>query len=74
MPPTWFPSDELESANLFTDAFELTGGSEFSHQAQESSGEMLPPRPRDTVPAPPPSLEDYEENDLPLSEDGPKNS
>ena len=74
LPPSWFPADDRESAGPDAEAFELVGGSEFSSQAPESSGEIIPPRPRDTVPSPPPCLEDYEDNDLLLSEDRPKSS
>ena len=72
LPPSWFPAADDESADVAAAVFELEGGSEFSSQAPESSDDVTTPRPRDTVPSPPPCLEDYEDNDLSCSEDRPK--
>ncbi len=74
LPPTWFPNEELEPASVATDPFGPTDGSELSSRTLGSLGEIIPPRPRDTVPSPPPCMEEYELSELPNSEDRPKTS
>ncbi len=65
-PSEWPSSDELDSALRDSDPFELRDGSRsLTGEIAELFGEIEPRLPRDTLPSPPPSLEEPLRFDLP---------
>lgn len=64
-PPSWLPLDDYEPANA---GLEITGSTS-GPELMELYAEIGVPRPRDTVPAPPPSAEDVESNGPPTIAD-----
>lgn len=62
----WPSTDELESALLEADPFELADGSKsLTGEIAELFGEFEPRLPRDTLPSPPPSLDEPRSVKLP---------
>lgn len=62
----WPSSDELDFAMRDSDPFELRDGStSLAGEIAELFGEVAPRLPRDTLPSPPPSLEEPRRFELP---------